>query len=154
MPIKNHPLYKRWCFIKEITTNPNSDNYKLYAGAHGIENHFESFAEFAGYVEKRLGLPPFPGAKLHRIDPKDHFRPGNLAWADQKTVSRKQRPVIYVKYKNQTKSISQWAEEYGIVYATMIERYHSGWTPAQMMGIKPGPRQEYIMKLKKKRARV
>lgn len=149
MGVKHHPLYKRWCFIKEITTNENSPNYKRYAGAQGIENHFSSFAEFAGYIEKKLGPQPFPGARLHRIDPSDHFRPGNLAWADQKTVSRKQRQVIPVKYRNKTKAISAWAEEYDINYYTLIERYHRGWTPAQMLGFKPGPRLEQIMKKRK-----
>ena len=140
MSVVKHPLYRRWCFIKEITTNPNSDNYKLYAGAHGIENRFNSFTEFARYVERHLGPKPFPGAKLHRIDPKDHFRPGNLAWADQKTVSRKQRQVILLKYKNKTKTVAEWAEEYGVVYATMIERYHKGWTMPQMLGLELCPR--------------
>ena len=149
MSVKLHPLYKRWCFIREITSNPNSPNYKNYAGAYGIENHFSSFKEFADYVEKKLGPQPFPLARLHRVDPKDHFRPGNLAWADQKTVSRKQRTVIYVKYKNKSKTISAWAEEYGINYSTMIERYYRGWTAQQMLGLKPGPRFEQILKKRK-----
>jgi hypothetical protein len=149
MAIKYHPLYNRWRFIKGITENPNDVNYQRYAGGHGIENHFNDFHEFSQWVEQNLGIPSDPKARLHRIDPNDHFRPGNLAWGDQRAVTRRQRNVVQLKYKNKSQIISEWAEEYGISYSTMIERYNSGWTMPQMLGLKPGPRQAYIMKKKK-----
>lgn len=151
MAIKHHPLYNRWRFIKGITENPNDINYQNYAGGHGIKNQFRDFKEFSSWIENHLGDPPSPNARLHRIDPNDHFRPGNLAWGDQRAVTRRQRNVIHLKYKNKTKTLAEWAEEYGIVYGTMIERYHSGWTMPQMLGLKPCPRQELIMKKKKAR---
>ena len=119
MGVKEHPLYKRWRFIVDITTNENDPNYKSYAGGHGIENHFNNFDEFCKYIMSRLGPPKPPFIQLHRKNQSDHFRPGNLVWATNKQVGRNQRNN-----------------------ARAIERLKANWSFEEAMEIKPRQRKK------------
>jgi hypothetical protein len=139
---KEHPLYKRWRFICDITTNENDPNYQNYAGGHGIENHFKDFEEFCKYINRRLGLPVEPYTQLHRKDQSDHFRPGNLVWATNKQVGRKQRNNVYITHKNKTYCLAEWCDKYRIPYGRAVERLKAGWTFEQAMNLKPGPRKQ------------
>ena len=142
MGVKEHPLYKRWRFIVDITTNENDPNYKSYAGGHGIENHFKDFDEFCKYIIRRLGPPKPPFIQLHRKDQSDHFRPGNLVWATSKQVGRNQRNNAYFTYKGKTRCLTEWSEIYNIPYGRAIERLKANWTFEQAMEIKPRQRKK------------
>jgi len=150
---KQHPLYKRWAFIKEITTNPNSINYQKYAGAQGIKNLFTDFQDFVDYVETNLGPIPFRNAKLYRPNQQDHFRPGNLAWGEPRDVSLIQQRTYKLRYKNQVKLARDWATEYGLNYHTFLERIGKGWTMPQALGLRPSPRQQQRAKNKRLKAK-
>jgi len=145
----NHPLYKRWRFIKDVTGNPRDPNYQSYGGAHGIENHFKDFDEFRKYIERKLGLPIAPYTQLHRKNQQDHYRPGNLVWATNKQVGRNQRDNLYFTYKRKTQCLAAWAEQYGIPYGRAVERVKYGWTIEQVIEIKPSPRD--LARMAKKR---
>ncbi|CAB4127617.1 hypothetical protein UFOVP94_19 [uncultured Caudovirales phage] len=151
MGVKEHPLYRRWRFIVDITTNENDPNYKSYAGGQGIENHFNNFDEFRKYITRKLGLPKPPYNHLHRKDREDHFRPGNLVWATAKQVGRNQRNNVYITHKGKTRCLTEWSEIYGIPYGRVVERLKADWTFEQAMGIKPGPRkQAHLDRIKEK----
>ena len=141
-----HPLYRRWGFIQALINNPNDVNYQRYGGGQGLENHFPDFWTFADYVERHLGPIPFSNAKLNRIDCNDHFRPGNLRWATPLEVSRNQRKCHKITYKRKTLTLPEWAEEYGINYHTLFERFSHGWSFEQMIGLKPSPIKQKAMK--------
>lgn len=134
---RGHILYRRWTFIVAITSNPNDPSYQKYAGAHGIENHFPDWDTFCDWVTDNLGLPPTPKSKLHRKNQQDHYRPGNLVWAEPLQVGRNQRPNIKLTYLRKTKSLRDWAEEYGIPYGTIYDRVRRGWKPSEILEIKP-----------------
>ena len=136
---KGHPLYRRWTFIKSITENPTDPNYQKYAGAHGITNHFPDWDSFCDWVMDNLGLPPTPTSKLHRINQQDHYRPGNLVWAEPRRVGRNQRTTLMLTYKRKTKPLRDWCEERGIPFGTAYDRYIAGWSPAEMLEFKVRP---------------
>ena len=136
---RGHPLARRWDFIKSITSNPNDPNYQKYGGAKGLENHFRDWEHFATYVETHLGLPPYPNAKLNRINQDDHFRPGNLRWTDHKGMGNNQKRCIVLTYKRKKQTLSEWADMYKINYSTAYERYVRGWTIEQILNLKPNP---------------
>jgi hypothetical protein len=133
---KNHPLYRRWTFIKTITETPSDINYQKYAGGHGITNHFPDWASFRDWVVDNLGLPPTPTSKLHRINQQDDFRPGNLMWAEPKQVGRNQRNIIKITYKRKTKTLRDWCAELNLPYGTIYDRYVAGWPAAEMLEFK------------------
>jgi hypothetical protein len=131
-----HPLYKRYRFIVDVTSNPNDPNYHAYGGSMGIENKFRDFEHFCDYVESKLGLPLGAKKRLYRKDPTDHYRPGNLAWGDARDVSYKQKNVYLIKYKGKIKTLGDWAIATGLPYARLLDRHKAGWPPAELLGFK------------------
>jgi len=140
MTKEKHPLRRRWEFIIQVTTNPNDNNYQSYGGAHGIKNKFKSWEHFRDYIESTLGPKPFDKAKLIRINQRGHFAPGNMMWAESKTLGRRQRTAVFLTYKGQRHNLKEWSEIRGINYNTMLERYHKGWSIAEVLGYAPTPK--------------
>ena len=136
---KFHPLYKRWRFIVDITSNPNNANYKKY-GQYTYTT-FESWREFCDYVMDNLGMPQSALSRLARKDLSKGFEPGNLHWLEPLAYGRRQPQVLYMTYKRSTKPLRAWADEYGIKFGTIFDRYRAGWTPAQCLGIEVRPRE-------------
>jgi hypothetical protein len=145
MGVKEHPLYKRWRFIQDVTRNPNDANYQNYGGAHGVECHFKDFDEFRKYIERRLGLPQYPLTQLHRKKGQGHFAPGNLEWATKTQVARHHKGNKFITYKGKTRCLSEWADHYQMSYGLAVERCKYGWTFEEAMGIKPRQRKKKIL---------
>lgn len=154
-----HPLYGRWNQFKQVTTNPNSGDYKNH-GARGIRLHpsFDKFLDFEAWVMDNLGPPPGPEYKLARIDQDSHFAPGNLAWQEHNKVIMQSRRgcannSINIKIGRVTKNIRDWCEENRIHYDTAITRIHKlGWSHKDAVTIPVRPRRDsrnYDPKLKK-----
>jgi len=152
IPVRKHPLYRRWCFMKQVCYNPRHADYKSY-GAKGVEvgPEFAEFWDFADIIETKLGLPPHgPLSKLARIDQDGDYTIKNLKWDVPKQVGRRHKSTHKLKYRSQTKSLRDWSEETGINFHTLLGRMERGWTPAQCLGYKPGPRAIYIEQKKKR----
>lgn len=78
--VKDHPCYEVWSSMKARCSNPNSTGYENYAG-RGITydpdwKHFVNFAE-------DMGLPPFEGATLDRINNDGNYTKANCRWVDR-----------------------------------------------------------------------
>ena len=90
---KSHlPEYSIWCAIKNRCNNPNDKDYKYYGG-RGIrickswDKDFESFFNF-------LGVRPFIGAEIDRINNDGNYKPGNVRWATHKQQMQNSRPFL------------------------------------------------------------
>lgn len=98
-------------------------------GGRGIKvceewkNNFNHFAEWAyknGYNENLT---------LDRIDVNGDYEPSNCRWVTLKQQENNRSNNHLITYKNETKTLAQWAEEKNIKYSTLerrINRYH--WT--------------------------
>lgn len=77
--------YKSYVDAYQRCTNQRRKEFHNYGG-RGIKFLFLNFAQFFS----ELGNRP-PGLTLDRIDNNDHYRPGNVRWADRKTQNNNTR---------------------------------------------------------------
>lgn len=155
-PVREHPLYRRWCFMKQVCYNPKHADYKSY-GAKGVKvsEDFMEFWDFVDIVERKLGLPPYGKvSKLARIDQDGDYTIRNLKWDVAKNVGRRHKSSHKLKYRTKTQTVRDWSEQTGINFHTLLGRMERGWTAAQCLGYKPGPRAIYIEEKKKRNDRI
>ena len=141
-PVRLHPMYRRWSFMRQVCSNPRHHDYKSY-GAKGIKvgEEFAEFWDFVDIIEKKLGPPPNGRlSKLARRDQDGDYTIKNLCWDGAAGVGRRHKRTYMLKFKGRTRPLRDWSEETGINFATMASRVERGWTPAQVLGLKPGPR--------------
>jgi hypothetical protein len=147
-PVRLHPWYRRWSFMRQVCYNPNHADYKSY-GARGIEVDpmFDDFWNFVDIIERKLGPEPYGRlSKLARIDQDGDYTIKNLKWDVAKQVGRRCHKAFKFKYKNKTKPLRDWCDEYNINIHTAIGRIERGWTPTQVLGLTPGPRAQMLAK--------
>lgn len=123
-------LHQIWCGMRKRCKNPNNIAYKNYGG-RGIaicpewdsdDTGFLSFREWAlknGYKEN---------LSLDRIDVNGNYTPDNCKWATPKEQARNTRKNKLITYKDTTKCLAEWAEEYNMTYSALISRLRRGWT--------------------------
>jgi len=142
IPVRQHPLYRRWSFMRQVCYNPRHADYKSY-GAKGVivDTDFDEFWDFVDIIERKLGYPADfnPKWKLSRIDQTGNYTIKNLKWDVASGVGRRNVRAYKLKYKNKTLSLRDWCDITGINYYTMIGRMERGWTPAQCLGYKTRP---------------
>lgn len=85
---REHPVYMVWADMKSRCRNEKQPGYENYGG-RGITycERWKHFANFAADV----GMPPFPGASIDRIDTNGNYEPGNIQWADRQQQARNRR---------------------------------------------------------------
>ena len=123
-------LYAIWAGIKTRCYNPNSPNYKNY-GARGIAmcDEWQCYPKFEEWALNN-GYDPNCGYKelsIERIDNNANYSPENCIWATPKTQMNNTRRNVFVTYKGERKTLSQWADSAGIRYSTFMSRYGRGW---------------------------
>jgi hypothetical protein len=112
--------------MKQRCENPKHDDYNNYGG-RGIcvcdeWQEFESFHEWAianGYNEKLT---------IDRIDVNGNYEPNNCRWADDYTQHNNTRTNVYVVYKGQRKTASQWSRELKISKCRLYRQLKNGKT--------------------------
>lgn len=106
-------LYHIWQGMKSRCSNPNNPDYQRYGG-RGItvckewKNSFSEFMKWAnksGYSET---------LSIDRIDYNGNYEPNNCRWATPKQQSNNRSSNHLVTIGNETMTISQWCEKYGI----------------------------------------
>lgn len=122
--------YKSWDAMLQRCLNPSSQSYKYY-GARGITvcdrwnpsagGSFENFISDMGERQK--------GMSIDRIDTSKGYDPSNCRWATMKQQASNRSNTIMLTLGERTQSITEWAEETGIPYATLSHRIRVyGWT--------------------------
>ena len=116
-------IHMIWTSMRQRCFNPNNPAFKNYGG-RGITidprwNSFEAFFE-------DMGEPP-EGMSLDRIDNNKGYSPDNCKWATRVQQGRNTRMCHPVTFEGVTKTIAEWAEQYGIGRSTLSQRIRNGW---------------------------
>lgn len=118
-------IYGIYQNMKQRCGNPNNTNYKSYGG-RGIkvcrdwQESFESFFEWAlsnGY-DKNL--------ELDRINVNGDYSPDNCRWITHLEQCQNRRTNVKITINGVTKTLSEWAQETGIPYKTILSRHFHG----------------------------
>jgi hypothetical protein len=126
---KNHPLYRKWCDMRNRCNNPNNAGYKHYGG-RGIKV-CKRWDDFWNFVEDVF--PTYQkGLEIDRIDNDGDYSPENVRWADRNTQMRNRRGARKIKINGEIKHTYDFAEENNIKPCTFIARMkNSGLSPEQ-----------------------
>lgn len=121
-------LYHIYLGMIDRCFDKTSDNYMNYGGrgitvcdewkgTEGIKR-FIAWAKDSGYSET---------LSLDRINVNGEYSPSNCRWATNKEQQNNKRDNRYITVGGETKTMKQWAEQYGIGYTTLKQRIYNGW---------------------------
>lgn len=118
--IIRHSMYCR-CYY------PTTNGYERYGG-RGIKmcdewiNNPQSFYDWAinnGYKKDLT---------IDRIDVNGNYEPFNCRWVTKEIQDNNRRTSRKITYKDETKTLSQWARKYNINIVTLSDRLKAGMT--------------------------
>ena len=126
-------LYNVWCAMKRRCNNSSVPEYKNYGG-RGIKvcdewnREYGEFKEWAlreGYDDNL----PRGVCTLDRIDVNGNYEPDNCRWVTQKHQMNNVRYNVNIEYGGCNHTLAEWANIFGIKYATLRERiFNYGYT--------------------------
>lgn len=103
--------YESWNAARARCSDPAHKDYKNYGGRGIIM--CEAWKDFSVFL-KDMGSRP-KGFTLDRHPNQNgNYEPGNCRWIDRNAQARNKRNNRLLTYKDQTKTIAEWCEEYGI----------------------------------------
>lgn len=122
--LKKHPLYNKWCSMRERCNNPHNGSYHRYGGK-GITvceewNDFEAFYEWSIENGWKKGLT------IDRIDNAKGYSPDNCRYVSHKEQNRNYSRNHLITYKGETLCLADWADRFGINRATVLYRIKAG----------------------------
>lgn len=136
--LKHHPLYRKWCSMRERCANTNSKSYPRYGG-RGIRvckewNDFENFYSWSiehGWED---------GLTIDRIDNDKDYSPSNCRYVSVKQQNRNYSRNHNITYCGETHCIKEWEEITGINRATILYRLRAGKSLEEVFSKEDGRR--------------
>jgi hypothetical protein len=120
-------LYQCYQHIKHRCYNPNDINYKNYGG-RGILM-FETWRDdFGSFYTWALNNGYKDGLTIDRVDVNGNYEPSNCKWSTMKEQQNNRTNNRIVEFKGVKKTITAWAEQYGMSYRNLHYRLKSGYT--------------------------
>lgn len=115
-------IYRIW---RSMLTRCESPRHPTYAqhGARGI-SICKEWHEFPAFYKWAIETGYVDGAKLSldRIDNNGNYCPENCRWANAVTQGNNRRTNKRIEINGRVKTLTQWAEEYGININTVNSR--------------------------------
>ena len=119
------PEYRAWEAMKYRCLNSNAAAYPDYGG-RGI-TVCERWMSYENFLAD-MGRKPSPDHQLDRIDNDGPYSPENCRWATREQQQRNTRYNVKFTYYGKTKTLAEWAKQYGLVYQTLDGRLKRGWS--------------------------
>lgn len=122
-PVRS-PEWCAWQAMRRRCFNSKSKNFHWYGG-RGI-TVCQRWSIYANFLAD-MGRRPSAAHSLDRIDNNGNYEPGNCRWATWKEQERNRRDNRILQHGEQSKPLSQWADEYGLrqdTFRRRIDKYH------------------------------
>lgn len=116
--IIRHSMYCR-CYY------PSTHGYQRY-GARGIKVCDEWIKNPQSFYDWAMENGYKKDLTLDRIDVNGNYEPSNCRWITRKEQMSNTRTNRNITYKGETKTLTQWCEEYNINIVTFSDRIKSG----------------------------
>lgn len=129
-------IYNIWAGIVGRCTNPNNDAYDRYGG-RGITvcvgwRSFENFHSDMGERPSKQSIDRINNNGGywcgHCDDCTSQGHPPNCRWATSKEQGNNRRKLRLLTYKNETLTMTHWAERTGLSVLTIFKRLERGWS--------------------------
>lgn len=126
--LAGHPVYRTWKGIVTRCTNPNTIGYENYGG-RGITICDEWRHDFVLFFEHVSKLPHYgeDGYSIDRLNNSLGYFAGNVRWATPTEQNRNSRHNRNLAYNGKTQTMTEWASEFGLKFATLDGRLRRGW---------------------------
>lgn len=114
--------YESWSGMMSRCYKPHDNRYGAY-GARGIRV-CERWHDFSNFYADMGDRPA--GRSIDRIDVNGHYEPGNCRWATAKEQAHNTRTNRRIEMDGQIKTVTQWAEELGVLPKVVFARLALG----------------------------
>lgn len=130
--VENPGLYSVWQQMIARCENKNHKWYHRYGG-RGITvcDEWQNYRNFEKWVNSTGGRPV--GHSLDRINNDGPYSPENCRWSTQKEQTRNQSRTIIIEFNGKSQSLADWADELGIKWVTLHNRYVRDWSVERML---------------------
>lgn len=121
---RKSPAYSSWTSMLHRCRNPQAHNYQYYGGRNiTVCNRWFNFQNFLD----DMGQPP-SNSTLDRIDNNGNYEPDNCRWATPLEQARNRRNSYKILFKEQLKSVGEWAIIFGLGTSTIKSRIRRNWS--------------------------
>ena len=125
---RNSRLYTIWSHMKDRCYNKNSKIYRFY-GERGITICDEWLHDFQTFYDWAIENGYSDNLTIDRINSFGNYEPNNCRWITLSDQQRNRRNNRYFTYNGETKTLSQWATEYGFKWEQLRDRIDKlGWS--------------------------
>lgn len=121
------PLHYLWLGINNRCSNPNFKQFKDYGG-RGIQVCDEWKKDFVAFRDWCLSNGYKKGLSIDRIDNDKGYSPDNCRFVDRITQNNNKRSNHKISVDGESKTLAQWAREFGIKESVIRNRLKRGWS--------------------------
>lgn len=122
---RNSRIYNIWAEMKQRCFNKNHKYYCNYGG-RGITVCDEWIHDFKAFYDWAIKNDYSDNLTIDRIDNDKGYSPENCRWATAKEQANNTRRNKRIKFMGEGKTLSQWADTYGISQDLLGERLLRG----------------------------
>lgn len=119
---RTNPVYSTWKGIKRRCRIIGRSRHAIEYEYRGVKMHPDWENNFQAFYNE-VGDKPSPNHQIDRIDNDLGYVPGNLRWALPKENANNRSDNIFIEMDGERKTLSQWAEYYGIKRVTLGGRF-------------------------------
>lgn len=120
------PEYNAWRSMIQRCHNPKNPAYRHYGG-RGIRVCRRWRRDFRVFLAD-MKLKPTDQHSIDRINNEGNYEPENCRWATWSEQRRNTRNSRRLTYRDETLSLSDWADRLGTTSALLASRLNRGWT--------------------------
>lgn len=125
-------LYRILKGMKRRCYNKNDESYHNYGG-RGIKIYQNWLDDFLSFKEWAIENGYKDCLTIDRIDVNGNYEPKNCRFISISEQQDNKVNTIYVEYKGETKTLSQWSKHLGVPYNNMRSRYFRGKRGEELM---------------------